>query len=282
MIFTDSLWIMLNTGAPDDSTLHLTQQRLMDSVTEVAHCAPCARNDDRCLIVWNLALGLRVYTDQVEVVPHLLHELIKVPFILGADGHVVGELIKEVKLFDCDRVNLVQNVDARNVDSVALNNIDKVIHGVVLSEDDVAVADFILVQNRPDSVIRHLGQLDAVALGNGDTATVLPLQLDGGLFLVETDAEAFKLTLNDSLVSHGLLAVKHDQNESAGASHTNDLFTTTFTVLGTFDNTWQIEQLDLGATIVVHTRDTCQGCKLVICRFRERARQLGQECRLAD
>jgi hypothetical protein len=44
-------------------------------------------------VIGLLALGLRVHSNKVELVPHGLHELVNVPSVLRADGNGVGDSV---------------------------------------------------------------------------------------------------------------------------------------------------------------------------------------------
>jgi len=100
-----------------------------------------------------------------------------------------------------------------------------------------------------------------------DATTILPLQSNLRQRLIQSDAESFKFPLDDAFVSHGLLTVHHDQNERASSGNTNDLLSTTFTILGTLDDTWQVKQLDFRASIIVDTWNTGQRCELIVSRL---------------
>ena len=89
------------------------------------------------------------------------------------------------------------------------------------------------------------------------TSSIFPLKYNIRLLLVETNSEALELAFDNPFVCHGLLAIEHDKNTGACTSDTDDLLTTTFTILGSFNNTWQIKQLHLRPSIVIHTRYTC-------------------------
>jgi len=52
--------------------------------------------------------------------------------------------------------------------------------------------------------------------------------------------------LDDLLVGKWSQRVEHNHNQVAGTSDSDDLTTTTLTVLGTFDDTRQVQQLNLG------------------------------------
>ena len=61
---------------------------------------------------------IHVHSDEVEVGPHLLQEVVKVPLVMGGDWDGVGDAVDDVELLDGDLVNLVQDVDAGDVHSV--------------------------------------------------------------------------------------------------------------------------------------------------------------------
>ena len=194
--FTAPLGVVFDTGAPDLGAAELLGERLVDSVTEVEHAALGARNNDGRIVVRDLSLGLCVDSDQVQVVPDLGHQVVKVPFVLSTDGHVVRELVEQVKLLNRDSVNLVEDIDAWDIDAIAFNDIDKVIHGVVFLELNVAVGNPVLVQDSTNGVVRHLGHLAAVRLRNVNSTTILSLESDLRRLLVQADSETFQFTLD--------------------------------------------------------------------------------------
>lgn len=98
---------------------------------------------------------------------------------------------------------------------------------------------------------------------DGDTTLILLLENDIRRFLIDANAKAFQFVLDDSLVNQWLVHVKDDENEVASFGHRNNLSTTTLAVFGTFDNTWKIENLNLGAIVQNLTGDSCEGCELV-------------------
>jgi hypothetical protein len=76
-----------------------------------------------------------------------------------------------------------------------------------------------------------------------DTTLFLPAEADIGRLFIETNAKAFELTLNNLLVLQRLQDVQHNKDKATGSGYSNYLPTTTFTILGTFNNTRQIQQL---------------------------------------
>lgn len=78
------------------------------------------------------------------------------------------------------------------------------------------------------------------------TALVLPLEVDVRRLLVQSDAEALQLVLEQLFVQQRLQYVQHHEDQVAGASHRDHLSTTTLSVLCSLDDSREIEQLDLG------------------------------------
>lgn len=74
---------------------------------------------------------------------------------------------------------------------------------------------------------------------------------------------------DDFFVLHGAGAVQYDNDQIASTSNCYDLSTSTFSVLCTFDDTRQIEQLYLSSFISKDTRNTGKSCELICCYFWE-------------
>ena len=237
---------------------------LMDFSTEVEDRAHFPWNNDWRLVVGNLSLGLGVNSNKIKVLPHLLHELIEVPLVLGGDWHVVRHLADDVELLDSDGVDLVHHVEAWDVNTISFDDINELLHGVIGLESDLAVGDSVLVEDRPDGVIGHLGHLKSHALDDGDATLIFSLEVNVWLLLVQSDSETFQFFLDDFPVRDRLHDVKHDQNESAGSSDTNNLLTATFTVFGSLDDTWEIEELNFRTLVVEHTWNAGERCELVV------------------
>ena len=110
-------------------------------------------------------------------------------------------------------------------------------------------------------IVIYVGERNRVR--DGQPALVFLLKDDVGRLLVDADAEAFQLSLDDSLVGQWLVDVQHDEDEMARLGHGDDLPSTTFAVFGALDDTWEIEHLDFGAIVHDLTGDRREGCELV-------------------
>ena len=72
---------------------------------------------------------------------------------------------------------------------------------------------------------------------------------------------------DDLLMLHRSSGVQDNHNQVACPGNSNNLPTSTFTVLGTFDNTWQIQELYFGAFVLENSGDAGQGSELIRCDF---------------
>jgi len=248
---------------------------------KVLHCAlVCPKHDGR-VVVGHLALGLRVDSDQVQLLPHGLHQLVNVPAVLRADGHSVGDPVEQVELLDADGVDLVEHIDDGDVAAaLGLEHVDQIVDGGVATDGDVGRADLVLGHDGPDLVVVDMGQ--RYRARDVEAALVLLLEGDVGRALVDADAEPFQLSLDDALVRQGLVDVEHDEDQMARLGHGDDLTTTTAAVLGTLDDTGQIDDLEGCAVVDDLTGHTREGCELVGGRLGVLTRQPAHEGTLAD
>lgn len=115
-----------------------------------------------------------------------------------------------------------------------------------------------------------------------DSTFLLFPKADIWRFFVEPDSEAFQFVLEQFLVLKRLEDVENDEDQTAGASDSNNLTATSFTVFGALDDTWQIQQLDLGALVLNHTRDGGECRELVGSYFGVNTGQVGEESRFTD
>jgi hypothetical protein len=76
-----------------------------------------------------------------------------------------------------------------------------------------------------------------------DTSFLFSAKTDVGRLFVETNAKAFELTLNNLFVLQGFQNVQNNKDKATRSGNGDYLPTTTFTILGTFNNTRQIQQL---------------------------------------
>ena len=100
MILADLLRLMLDRGAPHQRVLHLLDDGSVDLVAKIFDRAPARLEDNGGLVVGQLALGLGVNSDQLQVFPKLLKKGVVVPLVMGRDGHAVRNLANDVQLLE--------------------------------------------------------------------------------------------------------------------------------------------------------------------------------------
>mmetsp|Transcript_17299 Transcript_17299/g.45121 ORF Transcript_17299/g.45121 Transcript_17299/m.45121 type:complete len:290 (-) Transcript_17299:301-1170(-) len=254
MILANLLGRVLDRGAPHQCVLEVAHDGLVQRIAEVFDGAVAALQHDGGVVVWQLALRFGVDPSEVEVGPHSGEQLVKVPLVVGRDWDGVRHLVDDVKLLDRDLVNLVQHVDHWDVHPVPLDDIDEVVDGEVLGvEPHVGVVAAVLRQHLPDRL-----QIKVLLLPDRrqiDPALVLPREFELGRLAVDPDPKALELVFNQVLVGEGLHHVEADEDEVAGAGHSNNLPAASLAVLGALDDPGQVEQLDLGPFVDDDPRD---------------------------
>src|SRR3989338_7190653 len=101
VVSTTVLRSVLYGRSPDEGVFHLIGEGAMDSGAKVAD-GGVALEDDGGGVIGDLALGLGVDADHVEVLPDFLEEDVEVPLLVGGDGDVVRELVEDLELLHGD------------------------------------------------------------------------------------------------------------------------------------------------------------------------------------
>lgn len=151
-----------------------------------------------------------LHSDKSQVLPHQIQQIVKVPAMMRRHRNAMRNLVDHVQLLDTDLINLVQQIDARDVNAIALDHIDQIVRGGVEAQRDVRIVNLVLGQNGLDRVQIQFG------LGNGcgqiDAALVLAPVIDVRRFLVQANAEALQLVLEQFLVVQRLQDVQHHED----------------------------------------------------------------------
>jgi hypothetical protein len=151
-------------------------------------------------------------------------------------------LIKDVELIKSQCVNLVKSIQAGDVFSISFDDIDDIVFSGIALETNIGIVDLVLSENGLDGLVADTIGVDHT--GDCYATLVLLLEINVWRALVESNSETFEFVFDDSFVLHWAGCVQHDNNQIACSGHGDDLFTTTFTVFGTFDDTRQIQKLD--------------------------------------
>lgn len=97
----------------------------------------------------------------------------------------------------------------------------------------------------------------------GDTTGFLFFEVNIWLLLVQSDAHSFELILEKFPLHFALCSIEHDNDQVSSSRHSNYLSTTAFALRSTFDDTGQIEQLNIGPFVLDDARNTGQCGELV-------------------
>ena len=142
---------------------------------------------------------------------------------MGADGDSVRNLGDEIQLLDRDLINLVEDVQARHVNTVTLDHINQLINGGVTLERDIGVMDLVLAQHSLDLIQIQVCQRNSV--GHADTTLLLLLEVDVWWLLVKTDTESLQFLLDNALVSEGLQDIQNQEDQRTGTGDGDNLTT---------------------------------------------------------
>ncbi|KAI3481758.1 hypothetical protein L1887_55605 [Cichorium endivia] len=267
--------------AVDEGILELVDEGAVDLVTDVFDRGALAHHQ-WIREVGTLAALLGVDAVHAELVPHDVLEIVDVEVGFDRDDDRVGLPGELVHLFHADRVDLVVDVEAGDVVAVAEHDIDEFVDGDVLPEHDVYVVHLVALEDGADHPLVDLGEREAHGLGDDDASGVLLAEDDVWLGLVEADADGLELLLEQRTVGVWLCGVEHDDDHVCGLGDGDDLATSTLALGSAFDDTGQIEDLDLGTLVLEHAWLTCERGELVGCGFGFRVGDLGEEARLSD
>ena len=150
MLLTDLLWVVLDRVTPYLSMLEIEDQGSVNLHTEIFNGSLLSLENDRSLVIWNFTLWLCVDSDQVEVLPDSFEKFVEIPTEFTGNWNVVGNSIPNFELFEGDGINLVQNVDTWDVDSVSFDSVNKVIWGSVAGESNISVYKSVFFANGSD------------------------------------------------------------------------------------------------------------------------------------
>ena len=120
---------------------------------------------------------------------------------------------KEDANLDGNLVDLVESIDAGNVDPVPLDHVNQVVGSRVAAEHHVCVVDLVLSADGLDLI--HLNVRHGHCGADVQATPLLFAEGDVGGLLVQTDPIALELLLQHPLVCQGLEHVQHHEDERA-------------------------------------------------------------------
>src|SRR3989338_3385992 len=103
----------------------------------------------------------------------------------------MGQPVEDLELFHGNLIDLVHDVDARDVLAVSFDDVDELFRSSILTENDVSAGDTILFADGMDNLVGELGEWNCSC--DGDASPGLPGEADLWRLLVQTDTEALQL-----------------------------------------------------------------------------------------
>mmetsp|Transcript_2247 Transcript_2247/g.2888 ORF Transcript_2247/g.2888 Transcript_2247/m.2888 type:complete len:298 (+) Transcript_2247:79-972(+) len=267
MIPSTPLRLMFSTPPPNQSVTKLINQMLMQAITKLLDGRVTLRmQDDGLLIIGHLAFRFSIDPNHVTPRPNFLHQLLQIPLIRARDRHVVRHLIEYIQFFDRQRVNFIKHVQHGDITPIPFHYVNKLIHGDILPQNHLGATNLILLQHHPTNVNVHTLRLSHELLIPHPALLALH-HPDVRWRLIDPNAEGKQFRLDYLFVSHGFRRVEHDEYEIARSRGGYDLTTAAFTIRGTFNNTWEVEDLDARSLVFHRAGYARQGREFVRRRF---------------
>lgn len=157
------------------------------------------------------AKSLGVDSHKAKLLPNFVEQNIDSQIHLHRNAAVLRVLHQFVDIFNRDRINLIVNINAPSVFSVALNAINQLINIVIAVELDFSVVDSVLCKNLAHHLFIDFGQRSM--RGEEKTTRLLGLDDNIRLFLVHADASGLNFSGEFSFLLFALLSVENHQNQ---------------------------------------------------------------------
>lgn len=157
---------VLEKGVLYKGVFELFADGLVNLVAEIFNGASGSPKHDWIFVIWQFAFWFGVDSNQVQILPNHFNQAIQVPFMVGTNGTVMWQLIQNVELFECDLIDLVDDVDHRDVYSTAFNDIHNVVDVTIILAMHVCIVYSVLRAHSLDSFDVEFGILDARSEAN--------------------------------------------------------------------------------------------------------------------
>ncbi len=144
VIFADFLWIELNGATPNHCIPEILDHISMNSTTKAFNFGEFPGQDNGRIIIGISSFGLSINPNQIQIFPHPINKLIKIPSQITSNGHIMFNLIKNSKFIQCKSINLIQSIQTRNILSITFNNINNIILSSITLYTNVTVVHFVL------------------------------------------------------------------------------------------------------------------------------------------
>jgi hypothetical protein len=145
------------------------------------------------------------------LLPNFIKQNVDAKVHLDRDDRVLRVLGYLFNHFNRNRVNLVVNVNAAHVLTIALNCVNQIIDIIVAIKFNVGVVHPILREYRLDHLLIDFGQ--GATRAEKETTGLLGLDDDVGLFLVKSYARCLNFNCQFLLLLLSFGRVQHHQNQ---------------------------------------------------------------------
>lgn len=103
--------------------------------------------DQSVVKVWRCAWFLGVHSDQAELLPQRLQQIVQVQLHVATDDNAVWLPGQTIHLLDGNLIDLVVHIETGQIDAIGRHHIDELVLRAVFAEQNFGVEDLKRVQN---------------------------------------------------------------------------------------------------------------------------------------
>ncbi len=189
MIFADFLRVKFNWTSPNQWVSEIFNHASMDFVTKIFDWAMFSGHNNRHIIIRVFSFGLGINSNQIQILPHSINQVIKIPSKVSCDWNVVRNLIQNVKLIKCNGIDFVQSVKTWNIFTIAFYNIDDIVFCSITLNTKVSIVYTIFSQNGFNSLVTN--PISVNHSWNGDSAFVFFSEFNQRWHFIQSNTETF-------------------------------------------------------------------------------------------
>src|SRR5438445_6039198 len=223
---------------------------------------------------------LEVNPDEIEGLPNPLSKESHVQALLRGYGHKIAAdlFLRGGQVLLVNQVHLVQDDQSASVYSVTSQDVGQPIVSAVVSHQNAAITDSVLLNYSLYSCRGELGKFDA--RGQRKATLVAPSDDHVGGLLVDPNAHLMKLMLQQLYLTR-LKHVQDQQDQVRVSRHRQNSSPSATSRRSTADDSWQVKNLNISTIVPEYSRDHRQSSESVGCHLRPGVRQPIQNRRLA-
>jgi hypothetical protein len=118
----------------------------VDRLTDLHDRRPPLQNQST-VEIWELSLLLGVHSDQAQIFPQALDDVIHIQIVLTRYHNSVWLTGEAIDFFKGDLIDFVVAVYTANVFPVSKDDIDKVVDSVVVTDENVGIVNFVALKD---------------------------------------------------------------------------------------------------------------------------------------